>query len=254
LSLFFLRKSPYRNGSFHGLFTYLLYGLSIMESILTVADNGERWLLVAMFERAGYLPIEAREGGDAVRELLDRNPDAIVMAEETPPVEGVDTLSLLRRLTAAPIVVIGRGGETNISRALLQGADAYVTRPLDGEHLRARIRALLRRRRPKAPSAPSEGQSQSYSHGGLPDRFSHLTPVEGRLLQCLLSKDGGVTSREELSVSVWGERKKDLSLRFYISRLRRKLAEVAAWEIRTLRGRGYLLNMGGAGPRPKEER
>jgi two-component system alkaline phosphatase synthesis response regulator PhoP len=54
-------------------------------------------------------------------------------------------LPLLRRLTESPIIVLGSGGEMAMVRALFQGADFYLTRPVNVRELIARIRALLRR-------------------------------------------------------------------------------------------------------------
>ena len=211
------------------MFTGTLYAGRVMESVLIVAPDLERAPLAAMLKDAGLVTFEAREGPDGVRQILDKGPTVIVMADDLPPIDGTDCLAFVRRLTVAPIMVVGAGGEGRVGYLLVLGADVYVTCPIDGPHFLARLRTLLRRER----------------------AGSHLDPnqdLDPRLLRCLLDKNGGIASREELSEVVWGEPRKGSSLRFYILRLRRKLALGAFGEILTLRGRGYrlLLNEPGA--------
>ena len=130
-----------------------------MESVLVVATDPERALLVAILTEAGYATIEAREGATGARKILDRSPTIIIMAEEVPPVNGIGYLSFVRHLTDALIVVVGPGGESKISRALFQGADAYVTRPINDSELLARFNSLRRRER----SRVSESEDQTAS-------------------------------------------------------------------------------------------
>ena len=62
-----------------------------------------------------------------------------------PPMDGVDLLPELRRVTDSPIITLGIGGEMATVQALLSGADFYLARPVSLRELMARIRALLRR-------------------------------------------------------------------------------------------------------------
>lgn len=115
-----------------------------MDSVLILADESERWLLAAVVEREDLVVLETDDPGDALQLLIDKNPQLVILAEEAPPVEGVEFLPLVRRLTSSPIIVTGWGGEVRLTQALLQGADAYIARPIDTQELHARIRALLR--------------------------------------------------------------------------------------------------------------
>lgn len=210
-----------------------------MDSVLILADDFERWLLVALLKGEGFVVLEANDPGHAIRLLLDNNPPLVILAEETPPIDGIAVLSLVRRLTPAPMVVTGWGGETGFNWALLQGADTYITRPIDPRDLLGRTRALLRRNRPQPPGDGGELQIALEP----PNKPTALTPVETRLLQCLLAVKGRVATRTELSVGVWGRPGKESSLRFYIFRLRKKLTDLAAGDIRTVRKRGYQLRL-----------
>jgi len=213
-----------------------------MEIILIVADDPERQLLVTILERAGYTTLDAKDGSAGARQLLDNHPSIMIIAEEIAPVNGKEYLSFVSNLTTAAIIVVGWGGESKISHALFQGADGYITRPINGAQFLARTRSLLRRmskQRSGTPRTPLQMKSVSRKK----DKFLNLTPVEKRLLSALLNKGGGVASREELSKVVWGGHRGDPSLRFYILCLRRKLASGALGKILTQRGRGYSLRL-----------
>ena len=213
-----------------------------MENILIVADDLERQLLVTILERAGYTTVDVRDGSAGVRKLLDNDPFLVVIAEETAPVNGTAYLQFISNLTTAVIIVVGWGGESTISHALFQGADGYVTRPINGAKFLARTRSLLRRKSIQT-SGTLRTPFQTNIVSRKKDECLNLTPVEKRLLRALLNKEGGVASRKELSKVVWPGRGKDTSLRFHISCLRRKLASSNLGEILTQRGRGYSLRL-----------
>ena len=77
--------------------------------------------------------------------LIDDAPRIVIVSEEMSPIDEVELLPVLRRLTDSPIITVGSGGEMAMVQALLQGADVYLTRPVNIRELMARIRALLRR-------------------------------------------------------------------------------------------------------------
>ncbi len=233
-----------------------------MANILLVSDEVGQGSLAALLRRAGYIPIETSDSGEALQETLDRTPQLIIMAKETPPVEGVDLLPLLRRVTQAPILVIGPDAENDLVQALLHGADSYIKQPVDPDELLARIRNILRRQcGPRTPDTnlrcqsglrtPDTNQSllQFTDFSSLACRMTDLTPVEAKLLNCLIARKGGVAPPKELMLGVWGEGDKSPSLRFYIKRLRQKLSAVAPVAILNVKGRGYRLvkGLGAAG-------
>jgi DNA-binding response OmpR family regulator len=165
----------------------------------------------------------------------------VIMNEEMPGVGGKELLEALRGVTEGPIVVVGNGGETAMVGALLQGADAYLEKPVRVQELVARAGALLRR---------YQGGEGVNGHLGVAGNgvvagkvFEKLSRTEARLLQYLLDRAGQLTLREELVTGVWGEAGKDTSLRFYIWQLRRKLKEAGRIEILNLKGMGYLLRV-----------
>lgn len=101
--------------------------------------------LVELFQNEQYLVAEELDSGGGVLYVMRENPGIIVMSEDMPSLEGVEFLPLLRRLTRAPIIVVGAGGEAAVVRALLQGADMYLRTPPNYRELLSRVRALMRR-------------------------------------------------------------------------------------------------------------
>ena len=73
-----------------------------------------------------------------------------------------------------------------------------------------------------------------------------LPPVEARLTAALLSRLGAVVSRETLSAAGWPDGAPGRNaLDVHVLRLRRRLAPLSL-VIRTVRSRGYLLEVAGA--------
>ena len=118
--------------------------MNALTALIIDADESSLGVVLAL-QDAGFRVIEALDSGEGVRHTLDFFPRVIIVGEEMPPVNGVDLLPLLRRLTGSPIIVLGSGGEMAMVRALFQGADVYLTRSVNVRELIARIHALLRR-------------------------------------------------------------------------------------------------------------
>ncbi len=180
-------------------------------------------------------------GGQAVARILDVNPGVIVLSEDTPVVGGVEYLPLIRRVTSAPIVIVGDGDEIRVVSALVNGADMYVRKPVNPQELVSRVRALCRRIDTESGSA-RPGTNGTASLDDLPEdvRLS-LTDTETRLLACLMERCGDVIGHEELMSKVWGRAVKKERLRFYVYRLRRKLSGVVHFNLHTRIGVGYRL-------------
>ncbi len=188
---------------------------------------------------------------DALSHLRSMRTDLVIVDADS---NGGDVDSLVGAIRAAstvPIVVLStRDEETDLVRAINNGADAFVTRPFDPAVLGARVAALLRRSMPELGRPDTEvrvgdividQESRAVSVGGTPVK---LTPTEYRLLHYLAKNVGRLASKESLSRLVWpGSRSLDAShLKVFISRLRGKIkTKYGPKFIETERGRGYRL-------------
>lgn len=112
------------------------------------SDDEERQWLVEELREAGMTVVEASTSEGAAFEALDESIAAIVLAEEMARLRGRRLLDLIRRISSAPIIVVGSGDEPAETTALEGGADIYHRRPIRPRLLIAYIRALLRRYEP----------------------------------------------------------------------------------------------------------
>ncbi len=119
-------------------------------------DASFRNALTEVFEGEGIEVFAEADSGGGIARIMQRPPGVVLMADEMPPLDGVELLPLARRLTSSPIIVVGDGGDTAVVKALLQGADMYLRKPVNYLELRSRMRALMRRSEPDPYGRVSE--------------------------------------------------------------------------------------------------
>ena len=110
--------------------------------ILIVDDNAAFTRAVERFLTArGHTARTARDGVEAVEHIQVGRPDLAICDIRMPRMDGHDLLRWIRR--SAPglpvILVTGQPSVDSAVEALRQGADDYLTKPLDLEELGASI-------------------------------------------------------------------------------------------------------------------
>ena len=168
-----------------------------------------------------------------------------------PDMSGLDICRHLKFDAATadiPIIIItSLSNEIDRIVALEIGVDDYVTKPFNPRELMLRIRSVLKRSMNSSP-APVIKQVGSLSldtgcySAHLSGRQLRLTPIEFKLLEALIDKQGYLQSREDLLKKVWPGNH-DVTVRTvdtHIQRLREKLGAAASW-IETVRGKGYKI-------------
>lgn len=203
----------------------------------------------------GFDVVEAESGEEALRCLDEVVIDLVLLDLMLPGIGGLTLCELLRSRGDMPIIIVTARTDTpDVIAGLEAGADDFVTKPFVASELAARIRALLRRRRP-ASDLPVDavrriGQLEIRVGDGTVRRSGeevHLTRTEFRLLAELAAGDGRPVTREELLQRVWGydyfgdTRLLDVHMR----RLRRKVERDpdAPEVLMTVRGVGYRVNV-----------
>ncbi|MGY6022641.1 response regulator transcription factor [Streptomyces spinosirectus] len=212
-------------------------------------DRGIADSLVRGLRQAGYTVEGVRRGRDA---LAAPTPDVILLDLGLPDIDGVEVCRRLRaRSDAAIIAVTARGEEADRVVALDEGADDYLVKPFGLAELLARIRAVLRRRRPVGPQVVRHGplaldlRTRQVTVG---DRTVALTPKEFSILECLTADPGRVVSRQQILERAWdahwyGPTK---VLDVHVAALRRKLGVPGL--IETVYGHGFRLGELRPGP------
>jgi two-component system response regulator CpxR len=156
-----------------------------------------------------------------------------------------------------PVLMLTAKGDTRDRVLGLElGADDYLPKPFDPAELAARIRAILRRARPRTESAIELGDV-TIDPGARAVRLHGepvaLTTVEFDLLASLLRAAGAAVGRPELVREVLGREFSpfDRSIDTHICNLRRKLGPLpdGSERIKGVRGAGYLYTSPSAGER-----
>ena len=202
--------------------------------VLVVEDEPHlRNVLRVALTGHGYRFIEAATAGQAESEIANRRPDLVIADLGLPDRNGVDLIRRVRNWSATPILVLSaRTQESDKVHALDAGADDYLTKPFSTRELLARLRVALRhaaaRGRPGTDGEIHIGDltidlaQRRLTVRGVP---THLTPIEFRLLSCLVRKQGQVVTHAELLTDAWGPRRVEQHhyLRIYMAGLRHKL-------------------------------
>ena len=189
--------------------------------------------LVMNFRARGYRTLSAGDAATATALVAEANPDAMILDLGLPDMDGGELIGKIRSWSNVPILVLS--GRTELERklsALKSGADDYISKPFEIDEVIARVEAVLRRAKDSTsnPHFLLGGWKIDLvrhhitgSAGSKPD--VHLTPIEWRLLEYLLSKSGSLVSQKELLQAVWGDSYENETnyLRLFISQLRKKL-------------------------------
>lgn len=189
--------------------------------------------LVMNFRARGYSTLSAGDAAAATALLAEANPDAVILDLGLPDMDGGELIGKIRSWSNVPILVLsGRTELDSKLRALKSGADDYVSKPFEIDEIIARVDAVLRRAKDSTsnPRFLLGGWKIDLSRHHIADSTGanpdlHLTPIEWRLLEYLLSKSGSLVSQKELLQAVWGDSYENETnyLRLFISQLRKKL-------------------------------
>jgi two-component system, OmpR family, alkaline phosphatase synthesis response regulator PhoP len=206
-----------------------------MTHILVIEDEKDLALgLRANLEIEGYQVSLAHEGEEGFRHAVRGTPDLVILDLMLPDVDGYDVLRRMRqaRLEMPVLLLTARSEELDKVRGFRTGADDYVTKPFGVMELLVRIEAILRRGRPRAPTAAQPvyrfGDVEVDVEGRLvrcDGREVALTPKAFDLLVALLQRDGKVATRLDLLRDVWGYSPSitTRTLDAHVAELRRKL-------------------------------
>ncbi len=219
------------------------------EKILIVEDDPDISEMISYnLGREGYAVIPANNGEDAVA-MAQRERPALVVLDIMLP--GMDGMEVCRRLKEAsgtrhiPIIMLSaKSQETDKVVGLELGADDYVTKPFSPRELIARIRAVLRRAKPR--EAAEVVRAGFVEIDSLRHRVSvsgteiTLTTTEFKLIEYLAQRPGEAISRQKILDSVFGYNSDvyDRTVDTHIKTLRKKLGQAKGC-IETVRGVGY---------------
>lgn len=209
-------------------------------------------LLEVNLTDAGFRVLTAPDAETAQKILRDTLPDLLLLDWMLPGQSGLALAKSLRgdpRTRELPIIMVtARGDEADKVAGLEAWVDDYVTKPFSPRELKARIKAVLRRRAPEAAQEVLEVGAlrlDPATHRVTADgRPVSLGPTEFRLLRFLLARPERVHTRMQLLDQVWGDHVyiEERTVDVHIRRLRLALEPFAQdGLIETVRGAGYRL-------------
>ncbi|WP_020483331.1 response regulator [Methylomonas sp. MK1] len=224
--------------------------------ILLIEDDPPlRQLLTTTLENQNYAVSAFASGREGLNAARNQHPSLLILDLGLPDLDGQEVIRRLRLWSKLPVIVLSaRDQENDITQALDNGADDYLTKPFGNAELLSRIKALLRR-----VTAPAANEQMSFQAGDLivelskrrlfvGEREVHLTPLEFRLLAELVRNAGFVVTHRQLLEKVWGPSYVEHShyLRIYMGQLRHKLEAdpTRPRYLLTEAGVGYRLNDG----------
>jgi two-component system phosphate regulon response regulator PhoB len=218
--------------------------------ILVVDDEPDALELLGFkLREAGYAPVFAKDGAEAIAAARTERPALIVLDLMLPQIDGLEVCKLLRRdpgIAAVPIIMLtARAAEMDRIVGLELGADDYVTKPFSPRELVIRIKKLLvRNRQPEdVPTRLSLGPLEidpARHEVRVAGRPLVLTATEFRLLELLARRRGRVQTRDRLLQDVWGYENsiETRTVDTHMRRLREKLGPATPL-LETVRGVGY---------------
>jgi DNA-binding response OmpR family regulator len=228
-----------------------------MSQILVVDDDPTTLsILRVVLTDAGYTVTTVLSGTEALR-LVRTIPFSLILLDVVMPgLGGFELCRQIRTTSQIPIIFISALNELPDKIAGFEaGGDDYLIKPFEPAEALVRIRAVMRRAQQSGTGElllrtadmvldTTNNQVTLLRNS----RVVSLTPIETRLLRCLLSEPGAALTRDMLMTRVWGYPYQSTSnqLDVYMRRLRDKLEEHPSQPVLllTVRGIGYKYQPG----------
>ena len=216
-----------------------------MRLLLAEDEKSLSKALTAILEHSGYSVDAVYNGKDAVEYLENGEYDGVILDIMMPKMDGFQVLSTIRQeKNTVPVLMLTAKAEIEDKVTGLDlGANDYLTKPFSVIELVSRVKAVLRRCRPR--------QAAVLRCGGLTvDTQEHTVTAEGarveltykeyELLRLFMTHPGRAFTRDKLMELVWGTDYcgESRTVDMHIRTLRQKLGACGD-RIETVRGVGY---------------
>ncbi|MHB8509052.1 MAG: response regulator transcription factor [Candidatus Dormibacteria bacterium] len=194
----------------------------------------------------GFEVQSAADGKAAMIAISEFKPDIVVLDIGMPRMDGIEVCRAIQGSDIGILILSARDGLQDRLKGLEVGADDYLVKPFHFEELMARLRAILRRRRPTAGEVLRVGTltlNDGTREVQVGERAVELTAREFDLLKLLMQHPNQVLARDKILDQVWGYNfyGDENNVEVYIRYLRQKLGDEARQVIQTVRGVGYRI-------------
>lgn len=228
-------------------------------TILIIEDDLEISRLIQLYlEADNYEVFIIDDGQQAIEAIRSIKPNLVLLDLMLPGLSGADICIQAKQFYEGMILVLTASEEEMNEVSLLRfGADDYMTKPVRGHVLLARIDALLRRKSGRLIAhrtldmTQKEASSTNLTFDAVNKQVFYrgealgLTTSQFEIFQILIDNRGKIVTRESCCQLFRGIELgfNDRSVDMRISGLRKKLAQVecSGTVIRTIRNKGYML-------------
>jgi two-component system phosphate regulon response regulator OmpR len=218
--------------------------------VLLIEDDARLAGMVADYlGEAGFRSTIAPTGAEAEHCLKADDFDVVILDLMLPDTDGLDLCKRIRATSTIPLLMLtARGDPLDRVIGLELGADDYLPKPFEPRELLARLRAILRRQRDRAPEDVLRFGRLDVDRAARQVRVDGeekpLTGYQFTLLLALAERAGRVLSRDTLMDLTKGHALEefDRSIDVHISRIRAAIEDdpKKPRRILTVRGAGYV--------------
>lgn len=207
----------------------------MIKTILIIEDDAKIADVIRIYlEKEGYRSVIANDGDSGLELALQLKPDLIILDRMLPGMEGLDVLRNVRKEHNIPILILSaKADEMEKIIGLEVGADDYLSKPFSPKELLARVKAILRRSSDRSTISEKlfvgelelDSEKMEVNHAG---KLIPLSPLEFKILQCLVKHPGRVFSRKQLMEEAYDSSQNivfDRTIDAHIKNLRRKLKD-----------------------------
>ena len=218
--------------------------------ILVADDDHTLCENIAKILRLDFYAVDSVFDGAEAKDLIDYYQyDLLVLDWMMPEVLGIEVCRYARSkgFDGGILMLTAKDATENIIEGLDNGADDYMVKPFKMEELRARVRALLRRKNKIVEEEISVGalKLNKNKRTVFIDNFEvNLTKNEFLLLEYLIENRGQVLTHEQVIDYIWDvdDNANTNTLAALIRLLRKKIdMEDEPSYIQSIRGLGYKL-------------
>jgi CheY-like chemotaxis protein len=123
-------------------------GTAPMKKILIVDDSSTALMMsMTILSKEPYVLLSARDGQEAVAKAKTTRPDLILMDVVMPRMNGLEACQEIRSFPETrniPVLLVTtRGEEQSVEKGYEAGCTDYVTKPISGPELLAKVRTYL---------------------------------------------------------------------------------------------------------------
>ena len=203
-----------------------------MPKILIIEDDEKlREELKIFLNKNGYNAITLTTFDNTIQDILQTNPDLILLDINLPNTDGEYICKEIRKQSNMPIIIVtSRDNELDELLSINNGADHYITKPFNIHILLAKIGSLLRRTNMQEVNDKIDEKdfilNTSNNTIEKDGKIIELTKNEYKIFKYLVQNRGKIVSREDIMECLWESESfiDDNTLTVNITRLRKGFA------------------------------